>query len=251
MKKFVLCMLLAGLMMPVIAQEKLTSEQVKKARTLHVKEMPDVDILNTTAFPVHPKGSLVEVDGWVSIGTSGFYDRQCQGSVYPQTQIHDDGFIGALWTNEDNPPFPGNPSPGRGVAYTFSEDGGATWSKPDLRIGGIPVYWPSYAQWGDKGEAILARSAISYQYEGIDILNGLVLFTRENRGSDDAWTITPLPYPEGTAPDAYVMAWARMTTSGDHHQYIHIMSPMRTPAEDHPTYYYRTQDGVTGMLQAK
>ena len=244
MKKFVLCMLLAGLMMPVIAQEKLAS---KKMFTAYISDEIDLGISNSGILPMNPKGALVDVDGWKVPGTSNSYDRQTQKSVYPMTQVHDDGFIGVTWTNEDNLPFEGPVSSSlktRGVAYSYSTDEGATWSTPDLRVGGIPLYWASYAQWGKDGEVILARSGDSYEWEGENIVNGLVLLTREKKGEGE-WTRRMVPYPEGYAPDSYVMAWARMTTSGDNHQYIHIMSPMSTPDTPilYPVFYYRTQDG--------
>ena len=209
-----------------------------------------------------PAIAQVEVGLWKSAGVSESYDRQSQGSVYPMTQRHDDGFIGCTWTNEDNYPFDGSSTPLRGVGYSYSTDGGFTWSwndpgNPDYqqnRVGGIPVYWPSYAQWGANGEAILARSADDYEYNGVQIVNGLVLMTRPNKGQGE-WTITPVPYPEGNYTPGVnaVMAWARMTTSGPNHQYIHIMSPMRTPLYDlmkHPVYYYRTQNGTTWDIEA-
>jgi len=42
MKKFLLCMMLAGLMMPAIAQEKVAREQMKNLRTMRVSEMADL-----------------------------------------------------------------------------------------------------------------------------------------------------------------------------------------------------------------
>jgi len=162
-----------------------------------------------------PAMAQVDVNLWKSAGVSQSYDRQTQGSVYPMTQRHDDGFIGCTWTNEDNAPFDGSSTPLRGVGYSYSTDGGQTWSwdnpsHPDYqqnRVGGIPVYWPSYAQWGANGEAILARSADAYVYNGVQIINGLVLMTRPNKGQG-TWTITPVPYPAGTSPNAgYTMAW--------------------------------------------
>ena len=205
----------------------------------------------------------VEVGLWQSAGVSQSYDRQSQGSVYPMTQRHDDGFIGCTWTTEDNLPFEGSGTPFRGVGYSYSTDGGETWSwdkydpeNQENRVGGIPVYWPSYAQLGADGEAILARSYDSYVYNGVQILDGLVLMTRENKGQGE-WTITPVPYPAGTSPNAgYTMAWARMATSGTNRQYIHIMSPMSTsgvqPYDEYstPVYYYRTQDGTTWDIEA-
>ena len=195
------------------------------------------------------KNSDVIIDGWTWAGTSNSYDRQTQCAVYPMTKRHNDGFIGCTWTNEDNSSFPGSSTPTRGVGYAYSTNNGQTWSTQEKRLGGIPVYWPSYAQWGANGEAVLARSADTYVHQGISIKNGLVLFTRPNKGQG-AWTITPVPYPEGTSPEAgYTMAWARMATSGDNHQYIHIMSPMQLPTGQtyngyyYPVFYYRTQDG--------
>ena len=224
MRKFVLCMLLAGLMMPATAQEKVSS--------------------------------FTKSEKWVSAGISKSYDRQTQNAVYPMTQRHEDGFVGSTWTTDDNPAFAGSVVPNRGVAYSYSTDGGNTWSwditKPETqenRVGEIPLYWPSYAQWGTNGEAILARSADTYEHNGVQIVDGLVLLTRESKGTGE-WNITVVPYPEGASPDdGYAMAWARMTTSGPDHQYIHIMSPMILPGNQQykgyysPVFYYRTQDG--------
>ena len=250
MKKFLLCMMLAGLMMPVIAQEKLTFER----KSVVVSEMrADLGLSSTGMLPMSPKGALVDVKDWIDVGTSNGYDRQSQGSVYPMTRIHDDGFIGMTWTNEDNTPFPGSSTPARGVGYAYSTDGGKTWSEPDMRVGGIPVYWPSYAQWGKEGEAILARSYDSYEHQGVQILDGLVLMTREKKGEGE-WTLHAVPYPAGTPiENGYFMAWSRMTTSGEDHQYIHFMTHTRwgdncDPAHYYegycePIFYYRTSDG--------
>ena len=248
MKKFVLCMMLAGLMMPVIAQEK---GSFKNAERIHASEMrADLGISNAGILPMNPQGTLVNVDGWTIAGTSLSYDRQTQGNVYPMTQIHDDGFIGATWTNEDNLPFEGSSVPKRGVGYAYSTDGGKTWEGLTLRVGGIPLYWPSYAQWGANGEAILARSANTYEHEGVQILNGLVLLTRENKGTGD-WTLRTIPYPAGTPLESnFIMAWSRMTSSGDHHQYLHIFTHTRNDntsvyyeGYQAPVFYYRTSDG--------
>ena len=245
MKKFLLCMLLAGLMMPVVAQEKLSL----KSEKINVSEMT-ADLGLGGILPINPKGALFEVGGWKSVGFSESYDRQSQGSIYPMTQIHGDGFIGATWTTDDNLPFEGGGStPLRGVAYTFSTDGGKTWEDVDSRVGGIPLYWPSYVQWGPNGEAILARSADTYEYEGFQVYNGLVLLTRENKGVGE-WTRRVVPYPEGTPlEDGFIMAWSRMATSGENNQYIQIMTHTRGATGQYykgyyqPVFYYRTQDG--------
>jgi hypothetical protein len=202
----------------------------------------------------------VIVDGWSSAGISQSYDRQTQNAVYPMTKQHDNGFfIGCTWTNEDNPPFTGYPGESkRGIGYSYSTDGGKTWSEQDNRVGGIPLSFPSYAQWGADGEAILGRSAESYEFAGIEILNGLVLLTREHKGVGE-WTITPVPYPAGTSPDdGYVLVCARMATSGENHEYIHIMSPMGLSEGKtykgyySPVFYYRTQaDGLAWDIEGK
>ena len=259
MKKVLLCMLMAGLMMPAVAQR---SPSVKNgAMITHISEECDLGISQPVMLPIGPE-TAVQAKWWGYAGISKSYDRQTQGSVYPMVQMHDDGFIGCTWTTEDNTvPFQGSSNPLRGVAYSCSKDGGKTWSwdvndpeTQENRIGGIPLYWPSYAQWGANGEVVLARSADTYDYNGMQILNGLVLLTRENKGEGE-WNLTVVPYPEEFDPGVTgVMAWARMTTSGPNHQYIHIMSPLRTPVSGenlkHPVYYYRTQDGKTWDVEA-
>jgi hypothetical protein len=272
MKKFVLCALMAGLMLPAIAQEKTVSFKNNEGKVVHASEMmSDLGISTQPMLPINPTETLVdagvtqlfesveynsnmrtrsvEVGGWAYAGTSQSYDRQTQGSVYPMTKLHSDGFIGTTWTNEDNSPFPGSSNPKRGIGYSYSTDGGLTWIEQGKRTGDIPLYWPSYAQWGPNGEAILGRSADAYEWQGVQIINGLVLMTRENKGVGD-WTLHTVPYPAGTPSGSWTMAWARMTTSGNNHQYIHIMT--HTRADDNtslyqgykePVFYYRTQDG--------
>ena len=249
MKKFALCMLMAGLMMSVAAQKKSSSFPKMEEVVVYADETFDLGLSTREVIMASPTETMVDIDGWKSIGVSQSYDRQTQNSVYPMTKRHTDGFIGATWTTDDAPTFPGSSTPTRGIGYACSTDGGQTWSAQENRAGGIPLYWPSYAQWGANGEAILGRNADSYTHQGIQILNGLVLLTRANKGVGE-WTITPVPYPTGTAPgDGYAMAWARMTTSGANHQYIHIMSPMQPPSGqtyngyDLPVFYYRTQNG--------
>ena len=257
MKKFLLCMMLAGLMMPVVAQEKLSST---KMNVLHISETCDLGNSNHGVLPESSRGILT-AGGWRAAGISNAYDRQSQGSAYPMMQVHDNGFIGCTWTNEDNPALDGfaNDIKFRGVGYSYSTDQGQTWSWSDPdnsgyqenRIGGIPLYWPSYAQWGPRGEIVLARSADTYMHGELKILNGLVLLTREIKGQGE-WNINVVPYPEGYRPSddeevegiPSVMAWARMTTSGPDHKYVHIMSPMNNTTDTtYFVYYYRTQDG--------
>ena len=264
MKKFLLCMLLAGLMMPAVAQEKLPLKQ-KETRMAPLNQR---DAGSSTQMMPTTRETLVNVGLWKSAGISKSYDMQTQGCVYPMAKMHKDKkFIGCVWTNDDNPKF-GDNTPYRGVGYSYSKDGGQTWSwnteeTQENRLGGIPVYWPSYAQWGENGEAVMARTYDTYEYEyeyegeinNVYIKDGLVLFTRKNRG-EGAWNITPIPYPEGADPvidkSQYFMAWGSMTTSGEDNQYIHIITPMSTEDTDNfykgyyvPMLYYRTQDGKT------
>jgi len=256
MKNFLLCMVLAGLMMPVVAQEKLFFSEKKSRSELKA----DLGLPTVGHLPFIPAESLVEIGSWTStLGTTDTYDRQTQGSVYPMSRVHKDGFIGLTWTNEDNLPGEGS-TPFRGVAYTYSTDGGKTWSEVDKRVGGIPVYWASYTQWGANGEAILARSADSYEHGDIQILNGLVLMSRENKGVGE-WTLRVVPYPAGTpVEDGWVMAWSRMASSGDNNQYLHIFTHTRWGASggkyyegyETPVFYYRTQDaGATWDIEGK
>jgi len=263
MKKILLCMVLAGLMMPVMAQEKRQMSD-KQMKTLSVIKSTDSGLPVSDMLPVNPTRFLIEVDEWFSIGEAVTYDLQTQGAVYPMAKLHDDkSFIGAIWTNNNAPIFPGNPDGNnRSVAYSFSTDGGKTWSWDkeegrEMRLGGIPVYWGSYAQWGPNGEAVMARSFFKHEFNGIQIEDGIVLFTRETRGEGD-WTITPVPYPDDANP-LFFYAWGAMATSGEQNQYIHIMTPMSTrdlPAQQYhgynePVLYFRTQDGKTWEVEGQ
>ena len=259
MKKFLLCMMLAGLMMPVIAQEKMKVSE-KMMKSLPVSRAIDSGFPVSGVLPVNPKGALVDIDGWTIAGTiEKGYDLQTQGGVYPMFKLHDDkSFMGCIWTNNDEMKFEGNPDGNnRNVGYAYSTDGGLTWSEQENRLGGIPVYWGSYAQWGKTGEAVMARSYYAHEYEGVNIEDGIVLFTRETRGEGE-WTITPVPYPDDADPK-FFMAWGSMTTSGEDHQYIHIITPMSTRdvagklyhGYETPMLYFRTQDGKTWEVEGE
>ncbi|MCL2511140.1 MAG: hypothetical protein FWF09_03725, partial [Bacteroidales bacterium] len=251
MKKFLVCMLLAGLMIPVVAQEKLSLTREAQA----IKHDRGASLQGV--LPVKTVGAP-GVLFWSAAGFSEKYDRQTQGGVYPMTKIHDDEeFMACLWTNEDNSHFGQGSTPYRGIGYAYSTDKGKTWSEQETRLGGLPVYWPSYAQWGKKGEAFMARSYDTFDYdidgETITIKDGVILFTRETRGEGE-WTITPVPYPAGIEPTfTRYMAWGQMATSGENNQYIHIICPMNQgdyQGYKTPMLYYRTQDGKTWEAEA-
>ena len=251
-------MVLAGLMMPAVAQEKMKASE-KMMKTLPVMKASDSGLPVEGMLPID-RGTLVNVEDWVSAGLSQKYDLQCQGGVYPMIKLHDDNaFMGCVWTTSDIAPWPGNTDGNnRNVGYAYSTDGGLTWSEQENRLGGIPVYWPSYAQWGPAGEAVMARSLDDREvFDGIQIKQGMVLFTRETRGTGE-WTITPIPYP-ADADSRNIMAWGSLTTSGDQHQYIHIISPMSNRdieniqyhGYNEPVIYYRTQDGKTWEVEGQ
>jgi len=252
MKKILLCMVLAGLMMPVVAQEKMKVSDKQMQKFVRTK-VSDLEIPTNNSLPVNPTRFIVEADGWTIAGQAEGYDLQTQGGVYPMAMLHSDkSFMGTVWTNNMAPPFSGNPDPNnRCIGYNYSTDGGKTWAEQENRIGGLPLYWGSYAQWGPNGEAIMGRSMYDHVFQGIQIKDGLVLLTRKTRGTGD-WTITPVPYPADANP-AYFMAWGSMTTSGENNEYIHIVTPMSTrdvptiPYHDYsePLLYFRTTNGET------
>jgi hypothetical protein len=251
MKRVLLCVLAAGLMIPVMAQKNQSDVRLK-SETFSLKSY-DLGSKTTTGDVENSRSVMsVPVTGWVNIGESKTYDRQAQNAPYQMSKVHKDGFIGATWTNEDNTQFTEftSPNPKRGVAYTCSRDGGKTWSEVDTRIGGIPLYWPTYAEWGPNGECVLARTNKVTVYNDIDLHNGYVLLTRETKGEGE-WVMHSIPFPADVPDqdDEHVLVWGGMTTSGDNNQYIHIVTPLSLPTDDFyqgyrtPLIYSRSTDG--------
>lgn len=159
-----------------------------------------------------------------------YYDTQTYNSGNLMNRIYEypDGTIGATWMHKGY-----NGTPDRGTAYAFFD--GSAWQAPEIHLGSDPNNaFPSYAPWGPNGEIIA-----HYRYVAGD--GYIKLLRRETRGQGP-WTELTLNPPDGY----YSLVWHSMMTSGDQHQYVHILALVYDDpymGQEDALLYYRSPDG--------
>ena len=167
------------------------------------------------------------------IGES-WYDLQTNRSIQSRLYMHDDGTMGAVWTQglQSPPAFPD-----RGTGYNYFD--GSSWGpKPTDRVETVRTGWPSYAPLGPDGEIVIAH---------ISGTAGLVINTRPTKGTG-AWTETSLDLPAGITG----FLWPRMITSGEDNNTVHVVvltAPVGNggtlyEGQDGALLYYRSTDGA-------
>lgn len=162
------------------------------------------------------------------------FDLQSNYSVQSRLTVHDDGSIGAVWTqgNQAAPSFPD-----RGTGYNYFD--GSSWgSVPAQSVETVRTGWPSYAPLGANGEIVVSH---------ISGTAGLVINKRSTKGTGD-WIESTLPIPAGAGG----LLWPRMITSGEDNNTVHIItltSPVGNGGmiyndQDGAILYYRSTDGA-------
>lgn len=161
------------------------------------------------------------------IGTT-WYDLQSYTNVMQRIWAYPDGTIGATWMCAGE-----GLVPERGAGYNYFD--GDTWGTPNLHVGPADrMGWPSYAPWGPNGEIIAL-----YRY--VAGSGPIKFFTRENKGQGD-WIETELTPPEGVS-----LVWHSMMTSGENHEYIHLLAytyDLAYEGQTNALLYYRSSDGA-------
>jgi len=165
-----------------------------------------------------------ERDQDIVIGNT-WYDLQSNSTMAQRIYAYEDGSIGATWTQGlvSPPNFPD-----RGTGYNYFD--GSDWGPvPTDRIETLRTGWANYAPYGDNGEIIC-----SHDYGAGD----LIFSWRENKGSGD-WNYFSLNGPEGYD----FMAWARITTSGENRDIIHVIANLPTTQNGGDPY-----EGLSGAV---
>ena len=160
------------------------------------------------------------------------YDLQSNGFVANRMTRFADGSVGvtATWDQSGSSSFPD-----RGTGYNIYLSANEDLLYPDgpeSRIEQEKTGWPSYAQWGADGEIVVSHTG-----------TGLVCYTREHKGEGE-WTRHDIPNPSLGLP-AQDMTWARVITSGDNHDIIHVVAADQDADVLANTYVYyaRSTDG--------
>ena len=164
-----------------------------------------------------------ERDQDIVIGNT-WYDLQSNSTMAQRIYAYEDGTIGATWTQGLVPPN----FPDRGTGYNYFD--GTDWGPiPTDRVETLRTGWANYAPYGENGEIIC-----SHDYGAGD----LIFSWRENKGSGD-WSYFSLNGPEGYD----FMAWARITTSGENRDIIHVIANLPTTQNGGDPY-----EGLSGAV---
>ncbi len=231
MKKTLLLAIAMMIGVAVMAQfrpAKISKDLATKAMPAPVKvDGSEVAVNQGNPF-VNTKATLEEI-----IGNSR-YDMQSNGSMMQRLYLWPDGSLAGTWTK-------GNADPSysdRGTGYNYS-DGSAWGPQPSARVETVRTGWPNHAPWMGNGEAIISHQSGT---------TPLVLNTRAVKGTG-SWTQTLISAPAGASG----LLWPRMVTSGNNHQYMHIITMAAPTAnggtiyqgQDGALLYYRSLDGGT------
>ena len=122
----------------------------------------------------------------------------------------------------------------RGTGYNFYN--GEEWQEqPEGRVEDMRTGWPTIAQWGDNGEILISHSPLR-------------CWTRQVAGQGEWVYRGELPGAPSGYPYYENASWARMATSGDHHNIIHVIADIQYSISSsevvHHQVYYRSTDAV-------
>ncbi|RLD32537.1 MAG: hypothetical protein DRI88_07695 [Bacteroidetes bacterium] len=152
-----------------------------------------------------------------------WYDLQSNSTMPRRIYTYEDGTMGAVWTQS----LVSNWSD-RGTGYNYYDS--QNWGPvPTERIESVRTGWPSYAPYGENGEIICAH----------DYAAGELIFSwRETKGEGE-WNHFTL-----NGPDGYdFMAWARVSTSGENRDIIHVIANLPVTQNGGDPY-----EGLSGAI---
>lgn len=166
------------------------------------------------------------------------YDLQSNSNVANRLASFADGDLSFVCTFMPAGTSPFTQASGyRGTGYNhYTADEG--WGEmPDGRFEGITTGWPSIAPYGPNGEIAVSHNGG----------NGLVCYTRENKGQGDWNGPISIPSMEGhssVSDTPFASTWARIATTGPDHTIVHIVCADQDTNGDGETniFYVRSTD---------
>ena len=228
MKRYLLLLFAISFSLSLLAQSHLIPQPRLKNIVATQSNFTSDDMV----YPASEINSFTSAgrDQDIVIGTT-WYDLQSNSTMMQRIFAYDDGTIGATWTMS----LQSNWSD-RGTGYNYFD--GTDWGPaPTQRVENVRTGWPSYAPYGENGEIICSH----------DFAAGELIFSwRENKGEGE-WNTFTLDGPEGYN----FTAWARMTTSGENRDIIHVISYLPPTQNGGGSYegldgaivYSRSEDG--------
>jgi hypothetical protein len=152
------------------------------------------------------------------------YDLQSNASSpYGRLIRFDDGTFSAVWTRGTGPTVYND----RGTGYNYFD--GTTWGPdPTGRVETVRTGWPSIAQMGASGEALVSHRSGTL---------GLTFSKRVTKGTG-SWTESTIAPPTGASG----LLWPRLVSSGTDHNTLNIIA-LTAPTGNGGTVY-QGQDGA-------
>lgn len=229
MKKVLLLSLILAVGMTGFAQTKNQAIKAPKLKVgtadVHKRAMGKQEAVQAYQFLPSTSVASTRYDDLAEYQTmTTYYDLQGNGFVANRMARFNDGSVGVTATWD----FSGSSSfPDRGTGYNiYLAENGDIFEQPERRIEQEKTGWPSYAQWGEDGEIVVAHTSNGY----------LVCYTREKKGEGE-WTRHDIPNPD-LGVSAEEMTWARVITSGPNHNIIHVIAADQDSDNLGTTYTY-------------
>lgn len=230
MKKVLLLSLILAVGMTGFAQTKNQAVKAPKLKVgtadVHKRAMGKQEAVQ--AFEYLPSTSVAStryesLDEYTTMITN--YDLQGNGFVANRMARFADGSVGVTATFSHAGTAA---APDRGTGYNLVlPDGELLFPDgPEARIEEEKTGWPSYAQWGEDGEIVVAHTSTGT----------MVCYTREHKGEGE-WTRHELPNPN-LGVSAQELTWPRVITSGDKHNIIHVIAADQDSDNLGTTYTY-------------
>ena len=241
MKKVLLLSL--GLVMGfgAFAQNRAVKQDLTPATVQLKKNAVGTEVVSGTFNPIAKGNQSVVTNRWESFEEvetiQTYYDLQSNGFVSNRMYQLNDGSVAVVATMSHEE----NQSAGdRGTGYNFCASGDmSTWGDlPEARVeGNVRTGWPTIAPYGANGEILVAHTT------------GLNYWIRETAGEGE-WD-GPYSIPDPTGLDgqqyAYNLSWARVATTGDNNDIIHVFAGSQTTNNEGTNtvaqFYCRSTDG--------
>ena len=233
MRKVLLLSLSLALGFSAFAQQRVAKNDVRSAQAKAEKVALGNEQINPAAnfAPQTAKSVVVNRYDQIEDGETMMTMYDLQSNHYCSNRMYEmpDGSAAVVCTFSHEP---NQTASDRGSGYNFYTGETGEWGDmPESRIESMRTGWPTIAQWGDKGEILISHAPMR-------------CWTRDIAGEGEWEYRGELPiHPDGY-PYTDDASWPRVTTSGDHHNIIHVIGDVQHSGDvtEHHQVYLRSED---------
>ena len=208
----------------IAVKGNIYKQAMGKEKAVEGVEFNSPEVMTSTRY-----GALNEYSAMITN-----YDLQGNAYVANRMARFNDGSVGvtATWSLAGTAA-----APDRGTGYNLCfPDGDMLYPDgPTERVEDEKTGWPSYAQWGDNGEIIVAHNGSGQ----------MLCYTRPTKGEGE-WTKSIIPNPN-LGVEAQELTWPRVICSGPNNDIIHVIAADQCAEPNLGvtyTYYARSTDAV-------